>query len=113
MRPSETSQGRRWLGNFPLEEHRAATLLIDSLRVISSSNFRIAMSDALDAAVNGFQAPVGVYPVRELPSGDVGQLLPLEHPFAAVPGSEALVGNIIRDVVGRRPRPERSSSYRS
>ncbi|MGR7001257.1 phosphoribosyltransferase-like protein [Yinghuangia aomiensis] len=31
----------------------------------------------------------------------------------ATPGSEGLVGNIIRDVVGRRPRPERASSYAS
>lgn len=113
MRPSETSQGLRWLGNFCLDERRAATLLIDSLRVISSSRFRITMSDALGAAVDEFPEPVGVYPVRELPRDRADQFLPLDHPFQAIPGSEGLVGNIVRDVIGRRPKFSRASSYDS
>lgn len=113
MRPSETSHGLQWLANFHLDERRAAILLIDSLRVISSTRFRITMSDALGAVVGDFKAPVGVYPVRELPKDDAGRFLPLDHPFSAIPGSEGLVGNIIRDVVGRWPRFDQASSYDS
>lgn len=71
------------------------------------------MSAALRATVSDFQEPVGVYPVRELPSDDAGRFLPLEHPFIATPGSEGLVGNIIRDTIGRRPKFDRFSSYDS
>ncbi|MEU1241059.1 MULTISPECIES: phosphoribosyltransferase-like protein [Micromonospora] len=124
LRPSETSRGRRWLANFSLDERQAARLLIDSLRVISSARFRITLSEALDAAIGELRGPVGVYPVRELPSDPstaersqaddrASSLLPLDHPFTAVPGSEGVVGNIIRDVVGRRPQFRRAASYNS
>ncbi|MFD0525542.1 phosphoribosyltransferase-like protein [Paractinoplanes durhamensis] len=113
VRPSETLQGSRWLANFAIDERRPATLLIDSLRVISSSDFRIAVSNALDAAINELPKPVGIYPVRELPNGNSSQLLPLEHPYAAIPGSEGIVGNIIREAAGRRPKFNRAASYDS
>lgn len=40
-------------------------------------------------------------------------LVPLEHPYASTPGSEGLIGNIIRDVVGRRPRFDKAAMYNS
>jgi hypothetical protein len=67
LEPSETSQGSRWLGNFRLDERRAATLLIDSLRVISSSRFRATMTTAVWNVVDKLPGPVGVYPAREVP----------------------------------------------
>jgi hypothetical protein len=113
VRPSETSQGSRWLGNFRLDERRAATLLIDSLRVISSSRFRATMTTAVRNAVDELPGPVGVYPAREVPRMHNDALAPLEHPYAGTPGSEGLIGNIIRDVVGRRPRFDKAAMYNS
>ncbi|WP_406642694.1 hypothetical protein [Amycolatopsis sp. WGS_07] len=112
-RPSESGQGRQWLANFRRDERQAAALLVDSLWVISSSRFRVVMSDALESAVNDCPGPVGVYPVRALSGDDAGQFLPLDQPFTATPGSEGLVGNIIRDVIGRKPRFDRASFYDS
>ena len=48
LRPSETQQGLAWLGNFLPEERHAAELLIDSIRVISSTTFRVYMRELLD-----------------------------------------------------------------
>jgi hypothetical protein len=112
MRPSDTQQGQRWVENFRLDERRAATLLIDSLRVISSSRFRIVMSSALRSAIDDLHGPLGVYPARELPRKmHLGPLYPLDHPYADTPGSEGIVGNIIRDVVGRRPKLRHAAAY--
>lgn len=112
-RPSETRQGLLWLANFTVDERRAAILLIDSLRIVSSSRFRIAMSDALRAMIAEFLAPVGVYPVRELPGNISVPFPPLDLPYASLPGSEGLVGNVIREVVGRRPKFNLAASYDS
>lgn len=72
------------------------------------------MSNALGAVIDEIKEPVGVYPVRELPSqnSDV-RFPPLDHPFTPIPGSEGLVGNLIRDVIGRKPRFNRAAYYRT
>ena len=132
LRPSETEQGRLWLNNFLPEEHHAAELLINSLRVISETTFRIVLTEILIKIKADSKRPVAFYPVRQLPrevsapekteepvereklpNGKYMALLPLDHPFEAIPGSEALVGNIIRDVIGRKPIPAVASSPES
>ncbi|HUR06903.1 MAG TPA: hypothetical protein VM347_30465 [Nonomuraea sp.] len=113
VRPSETSEGQQWLTNFAVDEQHAAALLLDSLRVISSSRFRIAMLEALDAAISEFDGPVGMYPVRELITDGKHDFPPLDEPYVATPGSEGIAGNVIRDVIGRWPVPDRAASYPS
>ena len=110
-RPSETDHGQAWLANFQADERHAATLLIDSLRVVSSSGFRIAMSEALRAAVDRFEWPVGVYPIRELHTDGTTGFPPLDEPIDAIAGSEAVAGNIIREVIGRTPEFGRAAAY--
>lgn len=113
MRPSETSQGQAWLANFQEDERHPATLLIDSLRVVSSSGFRIALSELLQSAIIESEGPVGVYPIRELHSDGATSFPPLDEPYEAIPGSEGLAGNIIRDAIGRRPDLARASTYKT
>jgi hypothetical protein len=130
VRPSETEQGLSWLENFQPEERHAAELLINSIRVISSTSFRAYLTELLTQSVSEFQAPVVFYPVRELPSylpgvlnplkrkveveltpdGDAIPLFPLDDPFEPLPGSEGIVGNIIRDVIGHWPNYAVASS---
>lgn len=130
LRPSETKQGLSWLGNFQPEERHAAGLLINSIRVISSTSFRAYLTELLIQSISEFETPVVFYPVRELPKylpkpqsppkrkveveltpdGDAIPLLPLDDPFEPLPGSEGIVGNIIRDVVGYRPNYTVASS---
>lgn len=69
------------------------------------------MSEALDAAVDEFEAPVGVYPIRELRTDGVTGFPPLDEPVEVIAGSEAVVGNIIRDVIGRMPDLGRTAAY--
>ena len=123
LRPSETQQGLAWLGNFLPEERHAAELLIDSIRVISSTAFRIYMRELLDGIKLELARPIAFYPIRELPKGlphlrmspnqttEIDQtpdgdhipLLPLDDPFPPLPGSEGIVANIIRDTIGHQP----------
>jgi hypothetical protein len=123
FRPSETEEGLLWLNNFDLEERHAAELLINSLRIVSSSRFRVSLSDLLIQLREECVKPIVIYPIRELPKEiaplveasetAVGQermpdgtympLLPLDHSFESLPGSEGVVGNIIRAVIGNRP----------
>ncbi|WP_406080547.1 hypothetical protein OG468_08825 [Streptomyces zaomyceticus] len=121
-RPSETTSGVSWINNFPSEDRRAAELLINSLRILSDATFRAKLTGRLSDLVEQLQHPIAIYPIRELPKEDGGvkvpirkmtasspeppdaRFLPLDHPHAALPGSEAHVGNIIRDVIGSRNR---------
>ncbi|WP_320780218.1 hypothetical protein [Streptomyces sp. CRN 30] len=125
-RPSETTLGAVWVNNFPPEDRRAAELLLNSLRVLSDATFRAALTDRLSGLVRHLQPPIAIYPIRELPKGDSDTegpgdhaeevapsdpakrriFLPLDHPHSALPGSEAHVGNIIRDVIGSRNRAD-------
>ncbi|MEU1982076.1 hypothetical protein [Nocardia sp. NPDC019395] len=71
------------------------------------------MADALQTVIGECRAPVGVFPAREVLTKGIDDFAPLDHPFAGTPGSEGLIGNIIRDVVGRKPRYDRAASYTS
>jgi hypothetical protein len=69
------------------------------------------MSEAIRDALEELPAPVGVYPAREVPHRERTALRPLELPYAGTPGSEGLIGNIIREVVGRKPNHDRAAMY--
>lgn len=130
LRPSETQEGQLWLSNFKVEEHHAAELLINSLRIISATAFRASMAELLNNLKSSSEKPVAFFPIRELPKGVSSRaapstqsvpfeempdgspmpLRPLDDPFASLPGSEGIVGNIIRDVIGYKPRSGIASS---
>jgi len=121
-RPSDTRQGKLWIGNFAPDERQAAELLINSLRIISETSFRASMVDLLTRLVVERDRPIAIYPIRALPR-DLGEqnsienqaepgnenttkpgpFPPLDHPFQPLPGSEGIVANIVRDVIGKRP----------
>jgi hypothetical protein len=117
-RPSETISGAAWVGNFQTEDRRPAELLLNSLRILTDATFRATLTDRLADLVGRLPRPIALYPIRELTeNGDPAHalqqvdaqrnyFLPLGHPYAALPGSEALVGNVIRDVVGSRNRAD-------
>lgn len=130
LRPSETEQGILWLSNFNAEEQRAGELLINSLRIISSTDFGIALSELLRRLKENAIKPLAIYPIRELPTelaslanvsearvpqerisdGTYMPALPLDQPFEPLPGSEGIAGNIIRTVIGHHPDPSLASS---
>lgn len=130
LRPSETQEGQLWLSNFKVEERHAAELLINSLHVISATAFRASMSGLLNDLKLNCERPIVFFPIRELPKGmapstgtpkqsapveqlpdgSYMSLLPLDEPFESLPGSEGIVGNIIRDVLGYRPKSTVASS---
>jgi hypothetical protein len=133
LRPSETQAGLAWLENFLPEERHTAELLINSIRVISATAFRAYMAELLLKVKSDLQRPIAFYPIRELPKGlpqpdvpskqaisieqkadgDLVPLLPLDNPFESLPGSEGIVGNIIRDTIGHRPIHAVASSPRN
>lgn len=119
-RPSETAEGRQWIENFKPEERRAARLLLDSLQIISETTFRASLGQFLVDRVASLPRPVVFFPIRELPgsaknkgadpqpavvpSSGFGlappaEPLPLSANYAAHPGSEGAVGNVLRDVL--------------
>lgn len=130
LRPSETEAGLSWLENFLPEERHTAELLINSIRVISATAFRAYMAELLLKIKSDLQYPIAFYPIRELPrslpqpgapskqatvieqkaDGDRLPLVPLDNPFEPLPGSEGIVGNIIRDTIGHRPNRAVASS---
>ena len=91
------------------------------------------MSGLLNELKSSCEHPIAFFPIRELPKGIASSegtqkkgtpleqlpdgsympLLPLDEPFEPLPGSEGIVGNIIRDVLGYRPKPAIASSPRT
>lgn len=118
LRPSETDDGLRWIGNFQSEEQQYARLLLDSLHIVSSGTFRASLTQLLIQQIQKQQEPIAMYPIRALPEeieppmtepeSDTIPLTPIESPYLPLPGSEGTIGNIIRDVV--RAEPNKVSS---
>lgn len=115
-RPSETVEGQQWIENFRPEEKRTARLLLDSLQIISETTFRASLGQLLVDRVADLDKPVAFFPIRKLPkitnrkSVDPRmhpgfglalpeEPLPLSAKYAAHPGSEGAVGNVVRDVL--------------
>lgn len=107
-----------WLENFPPEEKQYGELLLNSLRIISESNFRASLTSHLSSFADKAEKPIAMYPIREIPAESQGsdkvgseltggaimhEVAALHHPYAQLPGSEGAVGHIIRDLIGSRP----------
>lgn len=115
---SETSRGYQWLKNFAADEQDAAKLLVDSLYYASSEEVRIGISETLSMLAGDLNPGKSIlYPV--LGNEDIDRIVQgddrknwknIAHvayetfdPSMDLPvtsGSEAIIGNIIRDHAG-------------
>jgi len=126
MRPSETQRGRAWLMNFADVERPAAELLLDSLQVDNPAKVHHGLKSRIEALTPRLEGHTGVL-IPVLSIDDIDRSLEeadpatraarwpwlARHvayntfhpgaPILATPGSEAAVGNLIRDLTGDRP----------
>src|SRR6266511_5297635 len=104
VRPSETPEGGLWLANFGAADLTIPILLLDSLRIVSDGGVRASLVALLTEVVKDCEPPVALFPIREVP--EETPYYKLTHPdylgSASLPGSEAMIANVIRDIV--RPR---------
>lgn len=121
MRPSETQRGRAWLTNFADVERPTAQLLLDSLHVANPATIHHGLKSLIDGLAPRLEGHTGVL-IPVLSIEDIEKSLAKPHhparhvayntfqpggPIPATPGSEAAVGNLIRDLTGDRPGRER------
>ena len=108
QRLSHTELGQGWIRNFAPPDHATATVLLDSLRIVSYGEFRSRLISVLTEEISQNFAPTCLYQVRAprlqtretdgwrwtsvIPEPDV------DRPLAGKEGSELTVGNIVRDV---------------
>ena len=107
VRPSETPEARLWLENFGAGSLTAPLLLLDSLRVVSATTMRASLVSLVTKLVEQSEPPIAVLPVRAVddqrPYFARGEeSLPEYFRRSALPGSEAVVANAIRDLKGNR-----------
>lgn len=111
--PSETEAGRAWLGNFAAPERVHAALLLDSIRVFTADEIRLQLrlraEELLGSGV--IRKPAVFYPVRDDLPGS-GPHVAFDNfnpasPLGVLPGSEALMAQVVRDLtgIGRSPTP--------
>jgi len=109
--PSLTLRGKQWLNNFSSTERSTATLLLDSLEIVSPTDIRVGLLHLLNSLTDEeVRKPAVLIPVLSVkdivfPKGHSG--LPVAYvnfapgsPIASTPGSEGLIGNIVRELTG-------------
>ncbi|WP_455710630.1 phosphoribosyltransferase-like protein [Streptomyces achromogenes] len=100
--PSSTPEGKSWIQNFPAEDRETAELLINSLRIFSADDFRSRLLKMILDRLAEVRGPVAVYPVKNTRKNEQE---PLPFPaYRKLPGSYAIVANIIRDAVENPPK---------
>lgn len=110
-RPSETTAGQLWLSQFDSAEMSTAMLLIDSLEIHDHAAIMNSLRDELLAARTETSMPASLIAVRSLE--DLPRSADRPHvaydtfdpgsSFPAMPGSEADIGSMSRDLVGAHP----------
>jgi hypothetical protein len=95
-----------WLQNFPAAKRETAGLLVDGLMLVSETDLRRDLGDLIAGLIPRLQGPVAAFPAREVndarsahESGREGAYHMLEP---GLPGSEAVIGNILTGVVRQR-----------
>ncbi|MFI6273398.1 phosphoribosyltransferase-like protein [Micromonospora zamorensis] len=99
-RLSDTQEGRLWLNNFLPADQPVAARLLDSLRFVSSDEFRAGMKQLMhDVAAQAAAAgPVAFYPVRPVDK-ELAYSEPFpDRPYGPLDGSEHITANIISEV---------------
>lgn len=92
-----------WLGNFHSEERDTARLLIDGLKLISETDLRQHLGGLVASLITSLPGPVAAFPVREVAKEDSAHAEGREGAYAVfepgLPGSEAIVGNVLTGLV--------------
>lgn len=114
--PSQTARGDAWLTNFARLEVPYATLLIDSLTIVSTSKIRTALRIKLHElhAKNEIEFPALLLVPRKMNEytriGNTSDSVSVAYDsffpgesMPATPGSEAMLGSLIRDLAGNAP----------
>jgi hypothetical protein len=110
---SETSHGLAWLDNFEPGDRDVAKRALDGLTVLNWSAIRPKLLDLVTEVLESVKGPSWILPlmatedilaVTGLP--DEASLVPFEsYPvgagIASLPGSEGMVGNMLRDLLGK------------
>jgi hypothetical protein len=108
-KPSETTRGQAWLGNFLVEDRPIAELLVDSLEFVRTSTMRPALRTRLEQlaesgeieqpAVLAAAMSMEDLKLTDRPVAYTKGFETLAVPIDATPGSEGFVGNLIRDLL--------------
>ncbi len=110
IKPSETARGRAWLTNFLVEDRPAAELLLDSLEFVRTSTMRPALHTLLERLADSgeIEQPAVLASALSMEDLRLGTARPVAYTTGfetlavaldPTPGSEALVGNLIRDLL--------------
>lgn len=95
-----------WISNFAEAKRDTAGLLIDALALVSGADLRRSLGDLIAGLLPTLPGPVAAFPARETQSGEAAHGEGREGTYAllepGLPGSEAVVGNILKAVL-RRP----------
>jgi hypothetical protein len=116
MKPSETERGRRWLKNFDPDDRPMARRLLDSVRFASTGQIVTSIRDRLIEGVSTgrIRPPVFLVPALSIEDIDAGpppnltarhvafQTYAPNGPISSTPGSEGLIGRIVRDILKYR-----------
>ncbi|MCQ4128363.1 hypothetical protein NOU13_28070 [Rhodococcus erythropolis] len=122
LMPSETQRGQSWLTNFAESERPVATLLLDSLQIASPEDIYHGLKSrigALAPELNGRAVVIPVLSIEDIErasSENQREQVAARHVAyetfapgmrgAVTPGSEATVGNVIREFTGEAPGKE-------
>lgn len=118
-----TEQGKRWISQFDELDQSAATLLANSLTLISHTEFRRELEKRILDASGGIEGPIALFAMRELPKccPEERWMMPQTLPFysCTVPsedgrsvssvgttanlGSEAIIAHMIRQLANGTP----------
>ncbi len=92
----------KWLENFAPARRETAMLLLDGLRLVSSTDLRRELGDLVADLAARLPGPVAAFPAREVPKGESAHVEGRDGGYAiiepALPGSEAVIANVIRGV---------------
>lgn len=129
MKPSETERGQAWLTNFASQDVTFARLLLDSLYIPSTDDIRQSIKTILQALEDtrpGVLLPVqSAEDITETRKRNEADPLDEElnrpqtayvdfHPgsdISPTPGSEGMVGNVIRELTGSKPERHKSGWF--
>ncbi len=114
MRPSETTRGAAWLGNFLAEDRPNAERLLDSLEFVRLSTMRTQLLRLAHDLGHGkeFASPALLVPALSLEDISPPTTRHIAYktfgvggPIGSTPGSEALISHLVRQLLSDQSSP--------
>lgn len=123
MALSDTEAGIAWLNNFPSGDRNLATRLLDAFVLDSWTNARASLLDLVRTEIGMAGSAGTVWVLPAMDAGDIrrANMIAKSEPLTAfhnfepgmdipvLPGSEGLVGHLLRDVQGAGVLPPSAS----